>query len=333
MGLYSTNRVKSVTDEPVAENVQDEFTLEGVEPDYSNIMEMSLQIYEMDMKMFDTLIEADFIEATNNRTLGESAEAINEENDETKKVAIGEKVKKLIEFVVDKIKKAAAAFINKLIQVFNTDKKLIEMYRPLLAKATTESFKDFGGVSGFTVPQKLEDGEVIKIDPSELTDSMKTVDVAKEVVNKKTAELESDEYISKFIKVVDGNWKPESGDISAIVHIMDSSKTLINEIKKDTSEAISSVKGFAKTTADNLGSASAAYEKAKLACTFTVKSWNTFRALRTKQLAAARKGMIILGRYLKKGNKAEAEENANESVMYEVLGEASDAYIVSVFGN
>ena len=331
MGLYSTNRVKSVAAEPVAENVQDEFTLEGVEPDYSNIMEMSLQIHEMDMKMFDTLIEGDFIEATNNRTLGESAEAINEENDEVKKESIGEKVKKLIEFVIDKIKKATAAFVNKLIQVFNTDKKLIDLYRPLLAKATPDSFKDFEGISGFAVPQKIEDGAIISVDPAEISDSTKTIDVAKELVDKKTAELESDEYIAKFIKVVDGTWKPEAGDIDAIVKVMDSSKTLIDDIKKESSAAIASVKAFAKETKGDLGAASAAYEKAKLACTFTTKSWNTYRALRTKQLASARKGMIILGRYLKKGNKA--EENANESVLYDVLGEASDAYIISVFGN
>ena len=106
MGLYSTNRVSGLTEATDIELVPDS--------SFGDIMECNIQLCEHERMMFESLIELDFVSATNEAVLTEAeAEEKNKAADGEKKVKIGEKVAQVIDNAIAAIKKAFANFIAK----------------------------------------------------------------------------------------------------------------------------------------------------------------------------------------------------------------------------
>ena len=360
MGLYSTNRASTVAAESTNTEAQvEEVNLEGVEPDYGSVMETVIQLHECDRKMFETLIEGDFMEATNNFTLDEStAMALNEENDEAKKAGIGSKIKKAIEFVIEKIKQAVAALVTKFEQVFKTDAKLIAKYKEAIGKA---DFAKFNGIKNFACPKEFNpDNKKTLLGDSEYVKALmdKNYEECKKVIDAKTEYLNSDEYKALFFNDSKDTWKPEGDDVKAIISIMDHNST-IKKIKAQGQKAFADAKKLESDLAkDNkdVENASFQYKIASEGAKFVLASWNAYRAFSVEQLKAARKAFIILGRFALAGKKGEEEENKNvekvegevvsdeekkaqdaarsqeEAAIDYILGDTSDVYIESVFG-
>jgi len=359
MGLYSTNRAATVAAESANVDAQvEEVNLEGVEPDYGSVLETVLQIHESDRKMFDTLIEADFLEATNNFTLDEAtALALNEENDQTKAGGIGEKIKKLVGFIVEKIKQACAALVNKVTQLFKGDEALYKKYADKIGGA---DFSNFAGIKNFRCPKAQPEGgfhSALSLD--------QVISSGSEGIAKKKEELTGEAFLDKYLKPAKETWKPEGNEAKDIVDIMKDAKGLISNIKKFAAEDIANVKKAAgyenKKVKEADGEAAAKKDQYSVisdAVKLIMLDWNSHRAAMVKWLGNARKAFVILGRFAS-GAKAEGEETKEvekiegevvsdeekkaqdaeragkaqqEAALVYAIGEASDAYIESVFG-
>lgn len=349
MGLYSTNRVAAVNE--FDESINDIIESTDWTPDFSigSVMEAVIQIHENDAKMFDSIIECDFISAQNSMILTEAdAAQANDAADKQKKIKIGEKIKNIIDSVINFIKKVASNVIAKIVDLTKSDAKLVATYKNVL---TVENLKDFKGIPEIMVPG----GEINK----DIIDRIgKTIDVF--CTDAKTAKARVridnlyDEFkrdINNFINEVDANavwglekktnWKFESdsqikdaimtvqGGSIQIKKIKENAAKIIAQLKKLKSSMNSIVNSKAETTEDEVYIANKAYSAASESVKALSKAFSVYNKYITKQLSSWRKAVILCGRAAAKAVKGEkATDNVEESMVMYALGEASDQYVI-----
>ena len=144
MGLYSLNRVAGLTENAYINKSLIESMDDSNNFTETSLLEVSQIITEHENKMFNTLIELDFVSAMNE---AEEAKAekkddapaddkkeTKSEADDAKKKNILQKAKELLEKVWEAIKNAFMTFLAKIRILLNNDKKIIDKYVPALKK-------------------------------------------------------------------------------------------------------------------------------------------------------------------------------------------------------
>lgn len=368
MGLYSANRAASVAvqnesvETPVVESIESLIESMDWTPDFSigSVLELCIALKENDAKMFDTLIECDFVSANNNIVMeAEEAEQANAAADTTKKEKIGEKIAKVIQTVVAWIRKAASNAINKITELIHKDKKLVEMYGKTL---TMENLKGFQGIPDFDFPGEFttKDGlaamanaiKYFAID-AEKAQVRERLDTVMEDFKKKIDEAEATvrsgiaqagigagvDYDKEKDKAVNANkgktWVPESdAQLKTIKQTVAAGNIIINDIKKLTAEITKILTDLERSAKKMLGNGTKASEyevyQAKVIYDFASTSsqklskvFSLYNYALNKQLAAHRKAFIICGRYaLKKSKGGNDEDVPVEKVEGEVVESA-----------
>ena len=138
MGLYSKMTSVNESTDAIIKEIEECTTFE---PD-AHVMEYVLDIHENDHKVFESLIECDFVSAVNESVMTEAElSAFNEEANESKVKMLKTKVHEVIEGIMRKIKELAQAFLAKVLKLFKTDEKIVEKYSKVLTMENLKGFK------------------------------------------------------------------------------------------------------------------------------------------------------------------------------------------------
>ena len=362
MGIYSTNRVGGIT--PFTESIDfsDPALLEG-----PSLMEACIQLHEMDQKMFETLIEFDFVSENNLRTMDEAeAIAMNEAADEAKTESIKDKIIKAIHTIIDGIKRTIAQVINKFKEIIKSDQRIIKKYDE---KLTTENLAGFKGIKNFAMPKDYsKESNEFERDIKSLGDKLK------DILKKNGEENDLDEFLkqSPLVLRISGDDAKEIGDKAKSLRngfeekvdsfVPDKKQLLTIKSKfKNTNEDINNLKKTASSTIAELnkliglvkaekkvakkndpnynGTIAKGYnivyksisKALKVISKATASHINTMRY----QLSAYRKAYIICGKYaLKKANgkskESEAEDNTVEEAVDFAIAESSDLFVLGM---
>lgn len=363
MGLYSTNKVATVG---AVVNEHNEIVREieecVVNKSFGDIMEAVIQLHENDQKMFDALIECDFMSAVNESVMLEAdAEEANAAADEKKKSKIMEMIHKVIDSVVEWIKKAAANIIYKITDICKTDEKLYNAYKPVLNMKNIEGFK---GIADFAYPKNaVKANDLQSVDSAKAAANIFNNEVAN-VENKEEMDAKFNQFKEKMEAVkqncenltTSGNyfeepvemWIPANdGVLSSMLDNMKSGKDTIDAIKNRSAEVIGALKELKATAKSDKKAAgkeasemevyrlNLKYKVASETCSTMSKYFKAYTAVAMKQVAAYRKASILCGRYaLKavKGAEPAKEEGVGESLIMWAIGESSDLYVEERFG-
>ena len=155
MGLYSLNRVAGLTENAYINKSLIESMDDSNNFTETSLLEVSQIITEHENKMFNTLIELDFVSAMNEAEEAKAEEKKDDapaddkkeaksEADDAKKKNIFKKAKELLEKVWNAIKNAFLTFADKIRVLLNNDKKIVEKYVPALEKLSNEDFANYG---------------------------------------------------------------------------------------------------------------------------------------------------------------------------------------------
>lgn len=366
MGLYSTNRIDSFNESSVEiREIMESIEETSYNPDFGDIMEVAIQIQENDQRMFDTLIECDFISAMNEAVLlEEEAEEANKAADEKKGGSLKDKIVALCTKIANAIKQAAANIIYKIKELLKTDQKLFLKYRDVLKMSNLDGFEGIKGFNFTNIDEILnmaDDVELANI--NEFIDNFNNKIASassKEEIDKHYEEFEnsikqieeriSSAYEKSFAKdKKDVVWKPTEDDLShAIIAIREGNK-MIGYIKKESSMIIAELKKMAKDAKKEIKNGKTEVETYMLnkkyiatskTCSLFSKSFKMIINGMINAIAASRKVVIICGKYAaKKAGKSEEAsdkktetEQTNESVLNWVLAESSDMYVYEYLG-
>ena len=349
MGLYSTNRVSALTEATDIELVPDS--------SFGDIMECNVQLSEHERMMFESLLELDFVSATNEAVLTEAeAEEKNNAANETKKVKIGEKIAQLIDNAIAAIKKAFANFIAKF-QQLSVDRVVKKYGDAVMKDGALNGFEE--GIEDFAMPKKIDFSKItdskdnskksLKDFVASLGDiyNCKSVEevnnlveqIVKEPEEKEEKEGEANDYFEAKQKV----FFPTKDDIKNALEYYKNSAATVRDAKKAVAEivaALNSIKREAKRSrksGDNdldLAISKAQYDIVINAIKTTNKEAKKAFEMAKQQIAACRKLIIIAGKYVLEGKgEYKAAEAASESALDYIIGESSDQYVYNVFAN
>ena len=362
MGLYSTNRVSDLIEATDIELLPDS--------SFGDIIECNIQLCEHERMMFESLIELDFVSATNEAVLTEAeAEEKNKAADGEKKIKIGEKVSQIIDNAIAAIKKAFANFIAKFQQI--AADRVVKKYSDALKK--DGALNGFKGIEDFAMPigfafngasydkdeKNNKDNRASRTAKFEALygiESLNTCKTIEEVNNivdeiKETNKnLENKNPDSFYFHEEQKSFVPNSNDISDAIYIFQEIPEYIKNAKKTAADIITElnkIKREAKRerkTGNNeldLAISKAKYdiivENIKYCNYITKKDFEMAK----RQIAAYRRLIVICGKYAlknandKSSNTAEEnEEEVNkESALDYIIGESSDQYVYNVFAN
>lgn len=362
MGLYSTNRVSGLTEATDIELVPDS--------SFGDIMECNIQLCEHERMMFESLIELDFVSATNEAVLTEAeAEEKNKAADGEKKVKIGEKVAQVIDNAIAAIKKAFANFIAKFQQI-SVD-RVVKKYSDALKK--DGALNGFKGIEDFAMPigfafsdikynsKKSEVEKSIREDIIGIINNLnncKTTEEVNKVMDEvknifldtsKEDDTDKEDDISDYFKKKEASFIPSQEDVASSIDFFQKSPEKIRDAKKQAADITTilnkikrEIKRNCKTGNNELD---LAISKAKydLVILF-IKQVNKYSKkdfeMAKKQIAAYRRLIIICGKYaLKNGNSKSTDTNTSEetvnseSALDYIIGESSDQYVYNVFAN
>lgn len=358
MGIFSTNRVSSVVAESAAvveENL--EFT-----PDagLGHLMEACIQLHENDARMFDTLLELDFVSATNEATLleAEATEANNAAN-VSKMEQIKKKILEIIDGVVRAIKAAAGNVIAKITDLVKADSKIYDTYKDVLKM---ENMEGFGGIPNYAFPKDLISKKDIDTELvakcRELANHVKSLD-SKESIDAKLEEVKNlakasqeenkkDNFRKDFFEERQEYWKPSSDQqLRKMLGATKAASEIISGIKETASKSIKEMNDYKKTVADELkaGKKGTELEVYKLKTVYDLvsicsksmtKEFSAYTNTAIAQLGAYRKAAILCGRYAAKKAKGEVptseEDVKTESMIMYALAESSDEFVAEYFG-
>lgn len=315
----------------------------------SSLIEACVYLEEMDQKMFDTLIEFDFLSAKNLKTMNESeAVSINEAVNTEKIKGILKQVKTVVDTIIEKIKQAISDFSKKVSELIDIDKRLLDKYKKVL---TTDNLKGFKGISNFAMPKTDVDfGKDIDDVSNDLFNFLKKmVNVtSKDQVDDISTEF--DKYYKEsmkttmknvreayFQKPVD-NFIPSSKDIKVFIDTLSDSKKSVKSLKEAALKSIKFLNSLKAINVrdDEVGLAACAASKTMIfkASKLNLKYVSMIINVKKKQIGACRKGFLICGRYALKHSKGESEsveESFTNNLVEYTLMEASDAFVYDLF--
>lgn len=358
MGLYSSNRLEGISVEETAQYIK-EIEETAVDPSFGSVMETVMMMHENDKNMFDSLIECDFISATNENVMNEAdAEAANDAGNETKKNKILEKIKEIIAAAGRAMKQAAQNIISKLLDIVKADAKLVGTYEKTLTMANLDGFS---GIANFRFPKAAVTADSLKNVKlaSEFTSDFNTavqkaeerdiIDNAWKTFEDKVQNAE--EEIKKlgeddtYFNAKEDSWKPTSDtQIKAMLNSTKNANDTIKEIKNHAATVLAELKKIENAAKSAMKSGkkgkageTEVYKLTKMynAASKTVrlfsKEFSAYTNIAVRQVAAYRKATIICGRYALKKSKGEATNEATEAIFNAALAESSDTYVFECF--
>ena len=366
MGLYSINKVASVAESVEdavlneAEEIMRELDECSYDSNFGDIMEVAIQLHENDKKMFDALIECDFISAVNESVMLEAdAEEANKGGNATKLQKIGYTIQRVIQNFIELLKKAAQNAIAKIIDLVKNDKKLVAGFRKTL---TLPNLKGFKGISDFAFPSGkmlsaddlTSEKDAVKFVTDFMSKAYGTAD--KEEMDKlynefieeiKEREKFNNDYASVAFEKPEPKWVPTSNNqLGAMVDAVENGSVQIKAIKNHAAKVIGILKSIESSAKRSLSTAkknkeedvyilNKIYSATTETCRYFSKEFKIFTKVTAQQIAAYRKAAIICGRYAAKVAKGgvpstetdSEEKSANESMIMWALGESSDVYV------
>lgn len=339
MGVYSGNRTF------LGETYADDFS--------GHVLDLALEAERNDLKMFEAVINTDFIQAYNEAGVISLNEADEAAAKEKSKDGIIKKAKELLKKIGAAITTAIKNFIAKIRNATANDNKIIAKYK--------KYFSDKNSIKALKLPTSCRrikevdikgsmwskkdelDKLIAKIDSatdadevSKILESLMKVDKdgANDAIKMHSiSSAEFEEMI--FDKKPEGDWNPTDKDIDVITGWMDGGNLAVKECK-DTEKVVLSQLDKSKKALDldkrtagddqlAVAKANAKYKATTKVGQILTKYCNMMCNGAARQLAMARKEYIILG------NKAakNATVAAGESTTFEdyALGEMSDSYM------
>ena len=355
MGVYSTNRISSVAESTVTTPVEEEFEYTPND-NLGSVIEAAIGLRENEHNMFNSLIELDFVSATNEATMLEAdAEAANNAQNQSKLKAIIDKIEQLFETAIKTIQTAASNFIGKIKELLDRDKKIVEAYKNI----KVEDLKGFKGISNFAFPTgKIPDLKSITNAESEMNkilDTIKnasdrdTVDQYAETAKTKASEIKDSLKREDFFEKKVESFVPTQDQLNRMIQEVTNAKDTVAEIKKLTTSTMSTLKATKSKARAAIHDSKEELEVYKAKTVYKasselvngyMKMFNEVTHVFTSQIAAYRKALIICGRYAKKGSNAtsdvaddkkENDTDVTESVLLYSLAESSDDYVYGFF--
>lgn len=344
MGLYSTNRVSGLTEASNIELVPDS--------SFGDIMECNIQLCEHERMMFESLIELDFVSATNEAVLTEAeAEEKNNAADDKKKVKITEKISHLIDKAIVAIKKAFANFIA----------KFQELSRDHVIKKYGEAAMKDGALNGFKGFDCVKPKHVVKLDGKAILDINNGTENQK-TLNEKLAEIDKATTVEEVnnieaLKVEEVKEEDEFEEVQGYIPNTDGVKKCLElfkgsakvvagakatyaQIERDFKHLKQSLKSSTKSANGEVEVAKAKkkYDIAVDYIKATNKEVKQSMEFAKKNIAFCRKTIVLCGKYALSNKKGSTEDNKNaeqtateESALDYIIGESSDQYVYNLF--
>ena len=349
MGLYSTNRIGAFSEsaEQIADIVK-EIEETAYDPNFGSLLEIPIMLQENDQRMFESLIEADFISVTNEAVMLEAeAQKANSEANKTKVQAIKEKISQIIETVISAIKKAAANFIAKVMSVIKNDKKIIDSYSSTLNEKNLEGF---AGIKDFAFPKNVDAKNFVSDKVVSYSDDLAKLraeimdddatkesinDVAEKIIQKYKFDSKDDkkENFNNEKSTIDSTlfeekvaaFVPNNSQIEVMKKKLSNANETLKAVKETAAGLIARLKA-AKAAASKgmknkeheefaVAADSASYNVVSAMCKHATKVLSMAINGVSRQIAAYRKCWILCGRYAAK--KAKGGEKSKETATAE----------------
>lgn len=334
MGLYSTNRIGAFSESIGA--IVKEIEETPYDPNFGSLMEYSIMLNESEQMMFDALIEADFISATNEAVmLEEEAAEANKAGDEVKKKKIGERIKEIIDKVITAIKKAVSNFIAKVVSIIKNDKKLIDSYKDKLNERNLTGFK---GIPDFAFPKEINEKDVITASGAQFkgiwdnfynasarASSRDEIETAAETALKSVGsdsgsnDNKKNDFDNQFFEKKVKSFVPNTSQIELMKKKLTNANEVLKEVKNIAAKTISELKqikasvgkfrakGNLQVDMQAYGS-NKAYTVISAICKSATKTLSAITNAVSRQIAAYRKCWILCGRYANKGKAQKSDD-------------------------
>lgn len=365
MGLYSSNRISSISAPEFSQRtdilgdqvVYDESYIESIDKDssYTNPMEVCIQIRQESHNLFNRLIEADFQTSMDVQMLNESSKEDLKKNNDAKKADIIGTTNKILTGVANSANQAGANTTTKINAMVKSDSDVRSKYIKVINSANLQGFK---GIRHFVLPGKEYENTVMQITSLKeyntvLNSVAKKIKSAKskdeiddlfsqfgkqisDIYNKRDADIRTN-CSTKSEKLMD-RWVPTDNEIKAIVAFSDGAriKTNINAGTKNLYAGINKMLSTAVTimSSINCNDGEISVYKidriGKMCSTFSYLASamiTDFYALSSREFAAYRKALLVLGHYATKRSK---KQTVSEAVLFSI-GESSDIYVYDYF--
>lgn len=362
MGLYSINRLTNIGFSNLIESVDTNIEESVVEESPLSLFEAVQYLQEEEQKMFDTVISSDFEslfkEFGLNKTINEADENKEEEKkDEDKKEAtksdngdknLAQRIWAKIKEIAGKIKNAIVGAFNaisrKLEELFKADEKIIAKYKPAIEKCNDFSKFEFDETElalnlDSDVISKIVAGLVKVRDSVSFEDgsvTTNTEDITK-TLNGTVEELEkiTKDGFKKYTKL-------SKDQILKLISILDPKKSRATLLDKLSSGAITitkKIEAASNGSGDDEKEAHDKYEKVKVTSQALVKMARLSIDAIKKNVTAARRILILAGRFALNETKdtadveTEKKEEKKESGKEEsaLIAMASDMYVTEMF--
>lgn len=342
MGVYSGNRTL------LGETYEADFA--------GHVLDLALEAEQNDLKMFEAVINVDFIQAYNEAGMLSLTEADAATAGEKSKDSIVKKIKELLKKIGNAITTAVKNFIAKIRNAVANDNKIIAKYKKyftsnkdvmktLKLPTSCRRIKEFDAEANMKSKNNEIYSRISAIDNAADADAIASILSALTKVDK---ENNSDTRVKAmsagdfeemlFDKKAEDEWSPTDADLSTIVGWMDGGNNAVKKCKEVEKSLIRNLdnakKGFnldKRLAGDDqlaVAKANAKYKAATKLGQILTKYCNMMCNGAARQLAMARKEYIILGSKCAKkvegGAKATTENAIDEAY---VLGEMSDSYM------
>lgn len=331
MGVYSGNRT---------------LLGESTNTDYSHIMEMVIESERNDLRMFEAVINCDFIEAYNEAGIISLTEESKEDAKEETKKGIVQKIKDLFKKAIEAVKRFVASFIAKIKNMFANDAKLYKTYIENFEKNAVgykiSGWRALGTDVDNEAREVLVRGryglqkDIANIDKADSNDA-----ISKYVANTKKYFDEHDiasEVDDLFFGEKSKNEHPLTKDeVDIIKEVVKNSNRAISSVKMHGKHVLNSLENQRselkadKTIADSkdelvLAKLNAKYKIAGMSIKYTNKALSAVYNAYSRYLAQCRRAFVLAGKKATAKKDQKKDQQANESYDF-MLGEASNDYV------
>lgn len=349
----------------VYSGVRPNMLLEGSSVDFENagvcngsILELAVECERNDMRMFESVIELDFMEAYQKSVLEAEmpwsqedkdfeAKKAGNTNTEAAKKSILAKIKELIDTAIKKVKEFFQNMIQKIKTIMDSDRKMVEANKKYWTPIDLKGFKvtDYAPIVDISelvneFEGNMEDLFESMIDSVDKATTKEEVskDIYGDLVKKYFAKGDPRSALADatFAEAVKGEAEFVSIDggeqVKIVKDLLTNGSDMITMVKKDANKMIgllNQVKRHMKTDVSvakkenagelELAKLNAKYKVVNKMVSFVSGYSSGLSTAITKQLSSARKVFITGSRYAKK--KAEGKSSVAESAEFEAFNE------------
>ena len=367
MGLYSTNRISSISapessvtdflgEEVNDRNFLDESYIETVKEnsEFTNVVETSIMIREAEFELFNDLLEADFITSMNQQMLIEATSSSMKNVNDDKKKDIITKFNNFLNTVAEGANQAGTRTSSKITSMIQSDSSAISKYKNIINGNNIQGFK---GIRRFVLPGKEYENFMLK--ETDMNKYVTIVITAAKNIKKANSKDDIDKLVQKAAddisavfnacneqnvkncstKSHDKNrWVPTDNECKTVVSFMDG-----NRVKANLSKGTKSIYGAITKVSSSLVSIMSSincndgeisvYKINKIRQIGSTLGYVTNAIVddlcnySTREFAAYRKAFLVLGHYC---SKRARKQGVSEAVLFSI-GESSDVYVYEYF--